>query len=373
MRYYTWSTPTLLGDYSVRSPDFASLVAEDYRILIIASERTKASVAFLTELLEGKAVGWFSAFGPNPRLDSACQAALAAQELSSSLIIGIGGGSAIDVAKAARVLPSKPHQALDTLREGGLDDLRKQTPLPRVVAVSTLAGSGAEVTQFATLYHEGRKYSVDAECVLPDTAVIDPTLATSAPNGPTTAAALDAICHAIESAWSRAATAESRAHSRRALECLGNMRWARDGQYSIRDRRMVALGALHAGTAINETRTTAAHAAAYSLTTQFDIPHGVACALNMQWVARLNLTSAEQAICVKATVEQGLGVSLRDLPSYFAHKLVSAGWPSRLRAYGVDRSHLATLADEATRETRMRNNPVPVSRNEVEDFLATLY
>jgi alcohol dehydrogenase len=367
-----WPTPTLIGDNLLQSDEFASLIAEEDRILVVASRRTRASRPFPTNLLRGKNVQWFSSFDSNPQLNAACKAAGISRDLSSTLIIGVGGGSAIDVAKSARVLPSNPYRALDTLQSGELAESVKREDEPRVIAVSTLAGSGAEVTQFATLYDEGQKYSVDADRVLPDSAVIDFLLATTAPHRPTSAAALDATCHAIESAWSRNATRTSRDHSRRALAYIRAIRW-RHRCYTVNDRRILAFCALHAGTAINETRTTAAHAAAYPLTIRYGIPHGVACALNMQWVSKLNLPLLDNALDAKAAIEQGLEISVDELPAYFAYRLEGAGWPRHLSKYGVQKSELRAIADDAARASRMSNNPAQASREEIEEYLSAIY
>lgn len=362
----------VIGNGSLNSQEAAAILGNSARILVIASRRTQACQLIPPAALRTPIMRWFSSFESNPRLDSACRAAAAAQEIAADLIIGLGGGSAIDVAKAASVLPPEPSRALATVRSGGQERWSVAQNSPRVLAVPTLAGSGAEVTQFATLYHEGRKYSVDATDVRPDMAIVDPALALTAPHCPTSAAALDAVCHAIESAWSRSATDGSRQHSRQALTYLAEISWRPDSSYSIEERQLLALGALHAGTAINETRTTAAHAAAYPLTVRFGIPHGVACALNMQWVAVLNGPAVEGAPKVRSTIEGALGVPIGELPAYFGDRLHKAGWPNRLREYGVDRSHLSEIADEASRQSRMANNPASASQEEIQDMLATI-
>jgi len=236
-----------------------------------------------------------------------------------------------------------------------------------------LSGSGAEVTQFATLFHGGRKISVDDAGVRPDIAVIDPSLAVTAPHSATSAAILDAMCHAVESTWSLRATAVSRGHSERGLKHLAAVRWKADGAYSLEDRYVMAAGALSAGLAINLTRTTAAHASAYMLTVRYGIPHGVACALNMQWVAKTNIAAAVMAPDVVAVVKRSLGITMTDLSEYFGDRLSSAGWPTRLRDYGVSRAELRATASDATNQARLRNNPVDLSAADVEYGLHTIF
>lgn len=348
-----WHLPVVIGPDAVRSAELAQSLAHARRILVVASARARRSCVLPPTLLADRVIGWFAEFESNPTVDSAMAAARSASELDAQVIIGLGGGSAIDVAKAARAL-----------RSGS-------APRPSVVAVSTLAGSGAEVTQFATLFKEGRKQSLDSPAILPDLAVVDPLLAMSAGSGPTSASALDALCHAVESAWSRAASNTSLAHSERALSSFADPPWSRGSPLTVEDRHTLATAALHAGAAINETRTTAAHAAAYPLTTRFGIPHGVACALNLRWVARLNMAAVSRA--GRAAIENGLSISFADLPDFVSQCLVTAGWPARLREFGVGRLDLPSIAAQAAAEPRMTNNPLRLTADEVHEQLAAVY
>lgn len=349
-------------------------IGEKERILVIASERARSLRALSQNVLSGRLVQWYSDFSSNPSLASACQAAALASKFQPSVIIGLGGGSAMDVAKAARVLPPSIATALEMARSSlsprQTSDLGS---VPRLIAIPTLSGSGAEVTQFATLFHDGRKVSVDDAGVRPDIAVIDPSLADTAPHLATSAAILDAMCHAVESAWSIPATAVSRGHSERGLKNLAAVRWKTDGAYTLEDRYLMAAGAVSAGLAINLTRTTAAHAAAYMLTVSYGIPHGVACALNMQWVAKANVTATVMAPDVVAVVKRSLGMTMTDLPEYFGDQLSSAGWPTRLRDYGVSRTELRVTASDATNQARLRNNPVDLSATDVERGLSAIF
>lgn len=347
-------------------------IGDDERILVVASERARCSGAVPPHTLAGRFVHWFGDFGSNPDLTSACAAAALVSELRPSAVVGLGGGSAMDVAKAARVLPPDITGALEVTRSGHplRRDPGRRGPV-KVIAIPTLSGSGAEVTQFATLFHDDRKVSVDDPGVQPDMAIIDPSLAATAPHLATSAAALDAVCHAVESAWSRSATTVSRLHSESALAHLAAIRWKTDGAYSLADRCAIAAGAVSAGLAINLTRTTAAHACAYMLTVGYGIPHGVACALNMQWVARVNLTAPAIGPDFAAVI-QPLGVAATDLPEYFGNQLSSAGWPTHLSGYGVNREDLPALASDATHQARLRNNPIDLTTADVEDGLAAI-
>jgi len=346
---------------------------EANRILVVASERARRSEAIPPEVLSGRSVCWFADFSRNPSLSSACAAAALVSAFRPSVVVGLGGGSAIDVSKAARVLPPDIASALKMGRSGILlRQIQGRGDAPRAVAIPTLFGSGAEVTQFATTFHNGRKVSIESAEVRPDTAVVNSGLAATAPHSATTAAALDAFCHAIESAWSRSSTAVSREHSARALQHLSKFRWRSDGPYSREDRYALAAGAISAGLAINLTRTTAAHACSYMLTARHGIPHGVACALNMMWVARTNSKAPAMDPEAVAIVEESLGIAMTELSEFFRVRLRSASWPTRLGDYGVDRSHLATIAADASHQSRLLNNPVELTAADLMWGLGTI-
>jgi len=364
--------PVFVGSRAGLIEQLIAAIGDEERVLVVGSERARNSGAVPRRAFAGLSVRWFSDFSSNPSLASACRASSLVSEFRPSVVVGLGGGSAMDVAKAARILPPDITVALDMIRSGCPPPPHGRVRLPGMVAVPTLSGSGAEVTRFATFYHDGRKLSLDDAGVLPDMAIIDPSLAATAPHPATSAATLDAICHAVESAWSRSATAESRTHSERALRRLATVRWKADGAYSAEDRNAMAAGAVSAGFAINITRTTAAHAAAYPLTVHHDIPHGVACALNMQWVAGANSHQLLGDPGFIAVVERSLGVEVNDLAEYFGSELSSSGWPIRLRDYGVDRPDLPGIASAATHQARMHNNPVSLTTSDIEDGLASI-
>lgn len=343
------------------------------RILVVASDRARKSEAIPPKVLSGRSVWWFTDFTNNPSLSSACAAAALVSAFRPSVVVGLGGGSAIDVAKAARVLPPDIASALKMVRSGiPLRQVQSRGDTPRIVAIPTLSGSGAEVTQFATTFHNGRKISVDRTEVRPDTAVVDPGLAATAPHSATSAAALDAFCHAIESAWSRSATAASRGHSARALQHLSKFRWRSDGPYSHEDRCALAAGAISAGLAINLTRTTAAHGCSYLLTVRHGIPHGVACALNMMWVARTNSKASAMEPEAVAIVEESLGIAITELSEFFRVRLRSADWPTHLGDYGLSRSDLGIIAADACHQSRLLNNPVELTVADIMWGLGTI-
>ena len=228
-------------------------------------------------LLKGYEVTEFDAFSSNPKYEEAeagCEAFIAS---GADVVIGVGGGSGMDIAKAIRHLAAARFEAVT--------GSKKMIPL---VAIPTTSGTGAEATKFAVLYKDGKKMSMEAEDVLPDYAVVYPPFTCSSNLYLTICAGFDAIAQAIESVWSVGATEESCSY---AFKALGLM-WKtlpKAAYMTLEDRAKMAEGAYWAGRAINITRTTAPHAYSYTFTSEYLYPHGQAVALTFPFFFGYNL------------------------------------------------------------------------------------
>ncbi len=215
----------------------------------------------------------FTDFEPNPDIQSAIAGAALCKAQGCDLIFACGGGSAIDVAKCIRLFCE-----VDTSKPDFLQNL-KPGKLP-FVAIPTTAGTGSDATHFAVVYQDGRKLSVAEPDNIPQAVVLDAATLTNLPLRQKRATYLDAICHAIESYWSVHATAESRVYAREALRLLCAARLSYlQGNADMAVNMSMLLAAHYAGKAINISKTTAAHAMCYKLTSLFGMPHGQAAAL----------------------------------------------------------------------------------------------
>jgi alcohol dehydrogenase len=311
------------------------------RILVVASPRALRSLP-PDEWASGRPASLFSDFQPNPRLSDVLVGCRQRDDWRPDVIVAIGGGSTIDVAKMIRLLPADADLARATLGRPAETEFVRPLPL---VALPTTAGSGSEVTQFATVYVDGAKRSLDHARARPDIAIVDPDLSATCPPEVASSARFDTICHAVESYWSRRSTPASREHSRAALrsECP-------------------ATAAVHAGRAIDITRTTAAHAFSYYLTARHGVPHGVACLLNLQWLFDYNESLAaaadRRAIEELADLLDPHGTGVR---AVLGGLLVQNSWSPALRDYGVDCGELpAMIAAGIGVGDRAGNNPVPL-------------
>lgn len=219
----------------------------------------------------GIAITHYDNFSPNPKYEEVLQGVKAFKENKCDFILAVGGGSAIDVAKCIKLFAGLKRN------EDYLCQKIVENEIP-LFAVPTTAGSGSEATQFAVIYVDGNKKSIEHKSALPKYVLLYPHNLMTLPEYQKKVTVCDALAHAIESYWSLHASEESRNLSKTAI-CLilNNIEgYLKNNINSCSD---ILLAANFAGQAINITKTTAAHAMSYKLTTFFGISHGHAVML----------------------------------------------------------------------------------------------
>lgn len=307
------------------------------------------AASVIDEALHGLAVQVtdFENFSPNPKEEEAHQGLSLLFQSKPDVIIAIGGGSVMDMAKLIR------HYAA----EQGL-----YVPL---WTIPTTAGTGAEATHFAVVYRDGKKCSVEADNILPDIVMLYPPFTYNNDAYLTACTGFDALAQAIEAFWNPNSTKESDSYALRAIAhihrqlptCVHNM----DVHY-LRDDLLY--GAYCAGRAINITKTTAPHAFSYAFTTYCGYPHGHAVAITFPFFARLNMTSHPK----NEELRWWLGLSKEtDLQDYFLAYVKSIG----LGYKGTNGKDLHSLLCQVNLE-RLKNNPVEMTNeriNELENYI----
>jgi len=295
----------------------------------------------------------------------AAVAALAPAEPARGVaaVVAIGGGSAIDAAKIA---------ALATANEleltAGLAVTAEVLPGPPVLAIPTTAGTGAEATAVAMLWHDGAKRMFVHAALVPRVVVLDPELLTSLPPAVTAASGLDAISHAVESLLSTFRTPLSETAAKAALARLGGALPVayRDGG-SVEARGETLLGAFEAGLALNAS-VVLGHSLSYVISARAGLSHGVACAMALPYCLAHARPAREAEIAEIAAIVCG-----RPEPDAFLRWLVEAnesmGVPASLAAVGIDAADLAGMAAECVERYPRPNHPVPI---EVPDLVGLL-
>ena len=269
-------------------------------------------------------------------------------------IVAVGGGSAIDTAKALMVGTSSGRfEELIALLTKGVPF--KPHYVKTLIAVPTTAGTGSEVTPWATIWDReaAKKHSLHLPQTWPETAVVDPDLMLTLPNAVTVQSGLDALSHALESIWNVNANPISDTFAvAAAREVMATLPALVDKPKNAQLRTQMALAALKAGLAFSNTKTALAHSISYEMTLRFGLPHGIACSFTLPMVL-------ERAIGVDAGRDAVLASAfdgeLRDAPRRLAEFLECVGVRTEFAAYGVTDDDSRRMVAQAMDGVRGKN------------------
>lgn len=329
------------------------------------------------ELLQkaGIEVRAFAEVEPDPSVETADKAAGVAKDFGAGLVVGIGGGSSLDIAKAASVLATNPGSAVSYQGLG----LVKNAGLPKIL-IPTTAGTGSEVTFTAVLIRkkEGIKAGINDEKLYADYAILDPELTLSLPPRATASTGMDAFIHAFEAYVGKSATPFSDIFAESAIKRVG--RWLRvatwDGR-NLEARCEMMLASYYGGAALANAGVGACHALSYPLGGLFGVPHGLANALLIPYVTRHSVMANPERYA-KAAILLGkeCGASLRDAALSCVEaleELVSdLSLPRTLKDLGIkiEEGRLQEMVKGAMAVDRpMANNPRPFD----EELCAKVY
>jgi alcohol dehydrogenase class IV len=286
------------------------------------------------------------------------------------LVVGIGGGSAMDVAKIAAVLLAHPVS---------LRDLLNKAPIPSrgvpTVMVPTTAGTGSEATPNSIILvpEDELKIGIVSPLLMPDAVILDPLLTLTLPAHVTAATGMDALTHAIECYCSKKGNAFSDLYGLEAIRLIArSLRRAHADGRDVRARADMLLGAFYGGVCIATSSTTAVHALAYPLGGKYRIPHGLSNAILLPHVMEFNHAGSEARFAAMAAA-MGLavdGLSAGAAGERFIGALYALnadlGIRSTLRDKGVADGDLDGLVEGAAKVTRLLdNNPRPMSKTDM--------
>jgi len=255
------------------------------KVLAVSSVRGKKQ--FLGDHILGSLASdfmWVTSVRENPGVVEIDETAAALKGSRFDVILAFGGGSAIDFAKAlSAILSTGPehHNVRHVVSHPELIDSAKLIP---IYAMPTTAGTGSEVTPFATVWdHDNqKKLSVFSASLYPTRAIVDPELTDSLPSDATFASGLDALNQAFESVWNKNNSPITKSLAARSIDLA--LRALPSLMVDITDgaaRDSMAEAALLAGVCISQTRTAICHSISYPLTARFSVPHGIAAAFTM--------------------------------------------------------------------------------------------
>lgn len=314
----------------------------------------------------------FDQFTPNPLYEQVCRGVELFNTKQCDAIVAIGGGSTIDVAKCIKLYCKMDHT------QNYLQQEMTDSGVP-LIAIPTTAGTGSESTRYAVIYFEGRKQSVTHESIIPDYAILEPTLLKTLPLYQKKCTMMDALCQGIESWWSVNSTDESKMYSKISVQMI--MQYWED--YIIRNTDEAAegimLAANFAGRAINITQTTAPHAMSYKLTSMYGLPHGHAVAICLPVVWHYMIKHPEQCADTRGkeyllSIFDDIARALEcpspyDAANFMQNMLIVLNME---KPKAKDRKSELEELTNSVNLTRLKNSPVPFDYDILKSFYESI-
>ena len=270
------------------------------------------------------------------------------------LIIAIGGGSVMDVAKFISVHNiNKDYQFVEDLTKEKI--LKKDYKIFPIISIPTTAGTGSEVTPYSTIWNvqEKQKYSLNLPDLFSEAAIYDPVLTLTVPKDITIQTGLDALSHSLESIWNKNASPVTINYAVKSAKLIVNnlVNLTNDlDNLDLRDNMMMAC--MYAGLAFSNTQTAAAHAMSYYITAHKGIDHGIACSFTLPIL--IDNVIGKHKFIDKALIEIFGGLSSSKLRSILA----DLGVKTNFSDYGIGNMELEKIKYEIEQNVRSKNSLV---------------
>lgn len=363
------STQILFGDNRAQS-----LILENLgeRTLVVCSKRGRVQLEQTIGLTPlNKTITWFDSVENNPGIHFLENARSSLDLHLFDVIIGFGGGSAIDVAK---ILAStytgdlRDQKLLKIIQEMSGPSREKNQKL---LAIPTTAGTGAEVTSFAAFwdFSRNKKYSLSGAAVAPDLAIVDPVLSASAPLAVKLASGLDALNQCFESLWNKNSTSKSeKLAAKGVLLGLESLERISAGEESSSLMNLMSQASLLSGLAIDITKTAICHSISYPITVAKGVEHGLACAFTMPLILEKVLAEAPEKLSI---LLKGGEVSSFERLQTRVSQLVKASAVDQVVRDVFDNQHqeLISMAPEMIHTDRGQNFILEINLSELRNIL----
>ena len=289
---FSFGNPTRIIFGAGKIAELGSIVVGQRICLVTSAGFTRRGLTQrLRNALGDRLVHVVDTIDPNPDLDRLDAIIRDVRAAGPDVILGLGGGSAMDSGKVIAKAVSAPEGWTLALHFRDGQPVHKNAPLPCYV-VPTTSGTGAEVTPFATVWDEttNTKYSLANADMFPVAAILDPELTVDMPREVTLATGLDAISQALESVWNRSCNAITFGWAISSLRLsLNALITAGNRPDDLQARSDMAQASLLAGLCISHTRTALAHSMSYPITAHYGLPHGFACSFTLPALFDFNI------------------------------------------------------------------------------------
>lgn len=292
---------------------------------------------------------------PNPDfkdLERQCNRWANAKE-KPEVIIAVGGGSVMDTAKVLAAASGDFSKVRSFLKTGAnADQLVTTTP---IIAVPTTAGTGSEVTSWATVWDsdENKKYSLNLPTLYPEVTYVDPELTAQLPVNLTISTALDALSHALESIWNKNRNNISTLYAieavQRVVRYLPELTQKPD---SLDLRSQISLAALYAGLAFSNTKTALAHNISYPITLELGVVHGIACSFTLPKILESVIGESSE---IDGAISRALNAPISECPAILEEFINGLGVSTRYQDYGISSESWQDIVEAAFRGERGKN------------------
>lgn len=282
-------------------------------------------------------------------------------------VVGVGGGSSLDMAKAAALMRTNPGSLKDYV--GGVPLARRGVPL---LAIPTTSGTGSEATATLVVTHNKMKTGITHPYAMPDTAIVDPALTLSLPQKVTANTGLDALSHAVEAYMSLKNNSFADAVALQSMRLIAdNLRLAYAQGGNVEARANMSMASMLGGLSIANSSTCGGHAVAYGFAVMKQLPHGFTCAMALPFIMEYNTLAIPERIAdvAEALGEDTSGMGAREA-AYEAVNAVARlnhdlGIPLSLEELDIKHDEIPLIADETMRIQRLLSvNPRSMNRDE---------
>lgn len=338
------------------------------KVLIVTSNRGRLYIEKeLPTITDCNKVTWIDNISPNPTLIDLQLNINLLKNSIFDLIIAFGGGSVIDSAKVLSVSINNTHYLLKDL----IENPKKISFAIPVYAVPTTAGTGSEVTPFATIWDDKEKIklSLSSSFLYPICAIIDPELYVTMPDDVLFSTGLDTINQAIESIWNKSSTPITLNYAFDSLKlgmpALSNLKENRTSD----NYTNLGYSSLLSGLAISQTRTSICHSISYPITAHYNVPHGYACAFTMPEVLKICIDKDKTLFTrlSKHMINQNANAS--DLINYFITFNKIFDVRNKVKSYVHNIENLFLISNKMITKERMDNGIITLNHEQIKNLL----
>ena len=313
---------------------------------------------------------YFYDIEPNPSCQTVDRAAEIARSHHVDVVIGLGGGSAMDASKMVSCLLDNEGSIFEYYSSGNKELKPRNAQL---ICIPTTAGTGSEVTNIGVYTNKDThiKMPFASKYFWPDIALIDPTVTYTMPSHITASTGMDAFTHAIEAYWSVNANPISDALSVTVIKTiLENIETACKEPTNAKARKNMAFASVTAGISFSQTKTTGIHAVSFPLTTDFGASHGLACSITLPAFIKLSYNGRRDKMDMLFRM---LGYdSVDDFVHRIEEIMDSIGLPTKLSALNIKENDLKKIVEVSMKAPLIHFTPVKMDENILYDLLKSI-